>query len=133
MTTSLSSAEMMKHASNAFLAMRTSCAHELGRLCTDPALDVDDVITGVGLDPRAGRALPSSGPGFGDSHLVKGTLAPAAWARARDIGTPFLDAAVEIDVRQASHRRTALYRGGERVSALSVAAFGLRTRHGATT
>lgn len=90
-------AEMVKYASNAFLAIKISFANELAALCAGPDMNVDHVVQGVGLDPRIGHGLLQPGPGYGDSCLPKDTAALSRWAADRDIGTPILDAAVRTN------------------------------------
>ncbi len=63
------SAEMIKMASNVYLATKITFANELGRLCEAIGADVAAVVDGVGFDKRIGRAFLSPGPGFGGSCL----------------------------------------------------------------
>ncbi|GAA3895133.1 UDP-glucose/GDP-mannose dehydrogenase family protein [Streptomyces gulbargensis] len=126
-TTTPASAEMIKYASNAFLAAKISFANEVAGLCADGDLDIDDVILGVGLDPRIGPALLTPGTGFGDSCLPKDTVALAHWARERNIDTPLLDATIETNVRRPGLLvRTLLESAGGRLNGLHVAVLGLR-------
>ncbi|MGW7431587.1 UDP-glucose dehydrogenase family protein [Streptomyces sp. NPDC054861] len=99
-TTTPAGAEMIKYASNAFLATKISFANELARLCTGPDLNIDHVIQGVGLDPRIGHALLQPGTGYGDSCLPTDTTALARWAAERGIATPILDATVRTNEQQ---------------------------------
>ena len=64
-------AEMIKFASNAFLATRISFINEIGNLCKKLGIDVYEVADGMGLDPRIGRAFLNAGIGFGGSCLPK--------------------------------------------------------------
>ena len=70
-TTSIEAAELIKYASNAFLAVKISYANELAALCETLRVDVDDVTHGVGLDARIGPRFLQPGPGFGGSCLPK--------------------------------------------------------------
>ena len=63
------SAEMIKMASNVYLATKITFANELARLCEAIGADVSSVVDGVGFDKRIGRAFLSPGPGFGGSCL----------------------------------------------------------------
>jgi UDPglucose 6-dehydrogenase len=63
------SAEMIKMASNVYLATKITFANELARLCESIGADVTAVVDGVGFDKRIGRAFLSPGPGFGGSCL----------------------------------------------------------------
>jgi UDPglucose 6-dehydrogenase len=63
------SAEMIKMASNVFLATKITFANELARLCEAIGADVGAVVDGLGFDKRIGRAFLSPGPGFGGSCL----------------------------------------------------------------
>jgi len=67
--TSLSAAEMIKYASNAFLATKISFINEIGNLCKRLGIDTYDVATGIGLDKRIGRSFLDSGIGWGGSCL----------------------------------------------------------------
>ena len=80
--TSIEAAEMIKHAANAFLALKVSYANEIANICAAGGVDVRDVTEAVGLDPRIGPAHLSAGLGWGGSCLGKdlGGLIDAARA-----------------------------------------------------
>lgn len=65
------SAEMIKYASNAFLALKVSYANEIGRLCRATGANMQEVTTGVGLDHRINKHFLNQGPGFGGSCFPK--------------------------------------------------------------
>lgn len=69
--TTFPQALLIKHASNAFLAMRVSFANELAGLCDAAGVDVMEVIRGMGYDPRIGQAYLAPGIGFGGPCLEK--------------------------------------------------------------
>ena len=79
--TSLSAAEMIKYASNAFLATKISFINEIGNLCKKLDIDTYDVATGMGLDKRIGRPFLDSGIGWGGSCFPKDVGALIAWAK----------------------------------------------------
>jgi UDPglucose 6-dehydrogenase len=98
--TTPSSAEMTKYASNVFLATKISFANEMARLCDRPGMDIDDVLRGVGFDPRIGHAFLQPGLGYGDSCLPKDTAALARWAADHGVPTPLLDATIQVNAEQ---------------------------------
>jgi len=65
------SAELIKNASNAFLATRISFVNELAQLCQSTGASIDDVISGVAADPRIGGEFFRPGLGYGGSCLPK--------------------------------------------------------------
>ncbi|UCE92138.1 MAG: UDP-glucose/GDP-mannose dehydrogenase family protein [Methanobacteriota archaeon] len=69
--TDLSSAEMIKYASNAFLAMKISYANEMANMCARLGIDSGPVLEAVGKDPRIGSMFLTPGLGFGGSCLPK--------------------------------------------------------------
>jgi len=69
--TDLKSAEMIKYASNAFLATKISFINEVANLCDKVGADVADVVRGMSLDPRIGGQFFSPGVGFGGSCFPK--------------------------------------------------------------
>lgn len=78
--TTLSAAEMIKYASNAFLATKISFINEIGNLCKKQGIDTYEVAEGIGLDKRIGRAFLDSGIGWGGSCFPKDVDALIAWA-----------------------------------------------------
>src|SRR4029077_14251710 len=74
--TNVVSAEMIKYASNAFLATKISFINEVAGLCEALGADVHEVARGMGLDNRIGRKFLHPGPGFGGSCFPKDTLPP---------------------------------------------------------
>jgi UDPglucose 6-dehydrogenase len=71
LVTDIRSAELIKHASNSFLAMKISFANALADVCELAGADILQVAKGVGLDKRIGRAFLNAGIGFGGSCFPK--------------------------------------------------------------
>ncbi|HSB68893.1 MAG TPA: UDP-glucose/GDP-mannose dehydrogenase family protein [Candidatus Methylomirabilis sp.] len=71
LVTNLASAELIKHASNSFLALKISYANALADVCELAGADILQVAKGVGLDKRIGRAFLNAGIGFGGSCFPK--------------------------------------------------------------
>jgi UDPglucose 6-dehydrogenase len=63
--TDVNTSELIKHASNSFLAMKISFANALSRICEKANADVTKIAEGMGYDKRIGRAFLNAGPGFG--------------------------------------------------------------------
>src|SRR6266542_3433305 len=97
--TDIASAELIKYASNGFLAVKISFINEIAQLCELMGADVKDVATGMGLDPRIGPRFLRPGPGFGGSCFPKDTSAAADIAR--NLGTRFelIEATVRVNAR----------------------------------
>jgi nucleotide sugar dehydrogenase len=101
---SLESAEMVKYASNTFLAMKISYANEMARICERvPGVDVSKVMAGVGLDERINPKFLNAGAGFGGSCLPKDTKALCKFAEAQGYSAPLLRATLSVNQAQASH------------------------------
>ena len=98
--TDISSAELIKHASNSFLAVKISYINSIAAVCDRVGADVVKVAEGMGLDPRIGRAFLDAGVGFGGFCLPKDI---AAFIRiAEEIGYDFalLKAAERVNHEQ---------------------------------
>ncbi len=74
-STSRRSAELIKYASNAFLATKISYINEIANLCEKTGVNVEDVSVGIGLDQRIGSRFLRAGPAYGGSCFPKDTRA----------------------------------------------------------
>lgn len=98
MLTDIRTAEMIKYATNAFLATKVSFANELANLCDAfGALDVDKVVEGMGLDPRINTRFLKAGLGFGGSCLPKDVRALVAAGKERGYESRLLRATLEVN------------------------------------
>jgi UDPglucose 6-dehydrogenase len=97
--TGVVTAEVIKYASNAFLATKISFINEMADLCEKLGADVHDVARGMGLDQRIGRKFLHPGPGYGGSCFPKDTR--AILELGRDSGVPLRIVASVIDVNEA--------------------------------
>jgi UDPglucose 6-dehydrogenase len=98
--TSLSAAEMIKYASNTFLATKISFINEIGNLCKKLGIDTYEVATGVGLDSRIGRPFLDSGIGWGGSCFPKDVDALIAWAKEIKEPTRIIGRVKEVNTEQ---------------------------------
>jgi len=94
--TGLETAEMIKYASNAFLATKITFINEIADLCERVGANVQDVAKGMGLDGRIGKKFLHPGPGYGGSCFPKDTLALARIGA--DNGSPVRLVETVIDV-----------------------------------
>jgi UDPglucose 6-dehydrogenase len=126
MVTNVETAELIKHASNAFLATKISFINAVADICDRIGADVGMVAEGMGLDPRIGRAFLHAGIGYGGSCFPKDV---AAFARfSEEIGVEFgLLAEVtrtnrrRIDIVVEKLRRTLWIVRGKRIGLLGLA------------
>ncbi len=108
--TTPSAAEMIKYASNTFLAAKISFINEIGNICKAAGVDVYDVAAAIGLDPRIGRRFLNAGIGFGGSCLPKDLQALIHRAEALGCYPSLLKAIYETNAGQ-SDRFMELIRG----------------------
>ena len=100
LTTGLESAELIKYASNAFLATKISFINEMSALCEKVGADVHAVAKGMGMDGRIGRKFLHAGPGYGGSCFPKDTLALTRIAQEHGTSVRVVEAAVEANGAQ---------------------------------
>jgi UDPglucose 6-dehydrogenase len=99
-TTDPISAEMIKYAANAFLAMKISFINEIASLCEKVGADVTEVARGIGLDPRIGPRFLEAGLGWGGSCFPKDTAALVAMGKELSCPMRLVEAAREVNYRQ---------------------------------
>lgn len=101
--TDLKSAELIKYASNAFLATKISFVNEIALFCEKVGADVQEVVRGMSLDKRIGGAFLNPGLGYGGSCFPKDVAALEAMGRKEK--TPFylLPAVQKANQRQREH------------------------------
>ena len=90
-------AELVKYASNAFLAVKISYINEIADLCERLDVDVHDVARGMGLDRRIGAKFLHPGPGYGGSCFPKDTVALLGTAAERQASLRIVEAAVKVN------------------------------------
>jgi len=100
LVTDLPTAEMIKCASNAFLAVKVSFMNEIANLCDRVGVDVHGVAKGMGLDKRIGPKFLHPGPGYGGSCFPKDTRALAALGAANGVRQQIVEGAIEVNERQ---------------------------------
>lgn len=98
--TNIETAELIKYASNSFLATKISFINEIANLCEKVGADVHMVAKGMGLDGRIGPKFLHPGPGFGGSCLPKDTKALLKVAADNDIEISTVNAVVRANERQ---------------------------------
>ncbi|MFQ6093234.1 MAG: UDP-glucose dehydrogenase family protein [bacterium] len=98
--TTLETAELIKYASNAFLATKISFINEMADLCEKVGADVNVVAKAMGLDGRIGPKFLHAGAGFGGSCFPKDTLALTKIAQQVNTQVSIVDAAIAVNRRQ---------------------------------
>ncbi|MGA3241092.1 MAG: UDP-glucose/GDP-mannose dehydrogenase family protein [Bryobacteraceae bacterium] len=100
LATSLTSAEMIKYAANAFLAMKIGFANEMANICERVGAEAPEVMTGIGLDSRIGARFLNPGVGWGGSCFGKDVSALIHIAREYGYQSRLLTASLEVNAAQ---------------------------------
>ena len=95
--TSLETAELIKYASNCFLATKITFINEMSNLCESVNADIRDLATALGYDRRIGNTYLSTGPGYGGSCLPKDTKALLETAKNHDLHVPLIKSVIEAN------------------------------------
>jgi UDPglucose 6-dehydrogenase len=131
---SVSSAEMAKHACNAFLAVSISLANELADLCGEAGADIDDVTRAMRLDPRIGEhAYLNAGLGFAGGTLGRDLRALQGLGRLHGLSTAVVDAAYDVNRTRAKLVHRLLRTAYDEVRGLHVGVLGLTYKPGTST
>lgn len=101
--TSSLNAELIKYASNSYLAVRLSFVNELAGLCEKLGGNINEVTTAMGLDKRIGSSYLSAGLGYGGACLPKDTVALTYTAKKAQVQLMVLESAIEAN-RRIPHR-----------------------------
>jgi UDPglucose 6-dehydrogenase len=98
--TNVETSEMIKYASNAFLATKISFINEMANICELVGADVNLVAKGMGLDKRIGPKFLHAGPGYGGSCFPKDTSAIARLAKGKGYTFNIVEAVMEVNQNQ---------------------------------
>jgi len=123
--TSVVSAEMIKYASNAFLATKISFINEMANLCEAVGSDVHEVARGMGLDNRISRKFLHPGPGFGGSCFPKDTRAVLKMASEAGVPMRVVQSVIEANEHQARRMVGKIARAVNGLEGKKVAVLGL--------
>jgi UDPglucose 6-dehydrogenase len=93
-------AELIKYASNAFLAAKVSFINEMALLCEKVGADIKEVAHAMGLDRRIGHRFLQAGPGYGGSCFPKDTLALRGFSRAAGFRFSIVEATIAANRQQ---------------------------------
>jgi UDPglucose 6-dehydrogenase len=128
--TDIRSAEVIKYASNAYLASRLSFVNELANFCEKAGADIQCVRQGVGLDKRIGTHYFQPGIGFGGSCLPKDLNALIAIGKELDFDFRVLEAVQQVNLQQPYRLTDALLAGFGSIKGETVAIWGASFKPG---
>jgi len=94
-STSRRGAELIKYASNAFLATKISFINEMANLCEIAGINIEDISVGMGLDQRIGERFLRAGPGYGGSCFPKDTRAIVTLAKKFKINLSIINSVIK--------------------------------------
>ena len=118
--------ELIKYASNAFLAVKITFINEIADLCEKTGADVQDVARGIGLDKRIGPKFLHAGPGYGGSCFPKDTLALVKTGQDHEAPLRIVETVVQVnDQRKRAMGRKIIAACGGSVRGKTIAVLGL--------
>ncbi len=126
LNTDIRTAEMIKYAANAYLAMRVSFINEVSDICEAAGADVEKVAEGLGLDKRIGNRFLKVGPGFGGSCFPKDTKAFEKIAKDAGSPTKIISSVIEAnDKRKVSMAKKIIKSAGGSVKGKNIGVLGI--------
>jgi UDPglucose 6-dehydrogenase len=123
--TDVETAELIKYASNGFLATKISFINEVAQICEAWGANVEVVAKGMGLDSRIGPKFLSAGPGFGGSCFPKDTRAVAQIAHDQGLRFRIIEAVLEVNDVTKARMIDKIAQAMDGVSGKSVGVLGL--------
>ena len=123
--TNLESAELIKYASNAFLAMKITFINEIANLCEKTGADVRDVAKAIGRDGRIGGKFLHPGPGYGGSCFPKDTKALAQIGKGFGETLSLIETTIEANELQKKRMVAKIEAGIGSVYGKTIAVLGL--------
>jgi UDPglucose 6-dehydrogenase len=124
--TSLEAAELIKYASNAFLAAKITFINEMADLCEKVGVNVQDVARGIGHDRRIGPKFLHPGPGFGGSCFPKDARALVGMAQRVGAPTRLIETVLAVnDQRKRAMAQRVIAAGGGSVQGKTIAVLGV--------
>ena len=124
--TNLETSELIKYASNAFLAVKISYINQMADLCEVVGANVHDVAKGMGLDKRIGNKFLHPGPGYGGSCFPKDTLALVKTAEMHGSDVSIVDAVIGFNQDRKSKMADRVIAAiGGSIADISIAILGL--------
>lgn len=130
LVTNRRSAEMIKYASNDFLALKISYINEIANLCEVVGADIEDVARGMGYDSRIGNKFLQAGIGYGGSCFPKDTKALSWLANFNDNELKTIKATIEVNENQKFKLVKKARRYYDDFKGLTVAVLGLTFKPG---
>ena len=130
LVTNRKSAEMIKYASNDFLALKISYVNEIALLCELVGADIDDVTRGMGYDSRIGNKFLQAGIGYGGSCFPKDTKALHWLANFHDYEIKTIKAAIEVNENQKLKPIKIARKYFDSLEGLTIAVLGLTFKPG---
>ena len=130
LVTNRCSAEMIKYASNDFLALKISYVNEIANLCEIVGANIQDVTQGMGFDPRIGNRFLNAGVGYGGSCFPKDTKALHWLANFHDYEIKTVKAAIEVNELQKIKLFKKSRKYYDSLEGLTVAVLGLTFKPG---
>lgn len=130
MITSSENAEMIKYASNCFLAMKISYINNIAQLCEKVGADVDKVAKGMSYDPRIGESFLKAGIGYGGSCFPKDTNGLYWIANDNSVSMEIVKSTIDINKSQVEFFLNKIYRRFKSLAGLNVAVLGVAFKGG---
>lgn len=124
MTTSPENAELIKYASNTYLANKISFINEMAGLAEEIGADIDVVSEGMGYDPRIGKEFLKAGLGFGGSCFPK-DLKATQWIGRHQSKLNMIEATIQVNLNQVQRFMAKVFNRYKQLKGLKIAVLGL--------
>ena len=130
MITSSENAELIKYASNCYLAMKISYINSISQLCEKVGADVDKVAKGMALDPRIGDSFLKAGIGYGGSCFPKDTNGLYWIAKENSVSVDLLKSVIEANDNQIKFFINKIFKHFKNMNGLTCAVLGVAFKGG---
>lgn len=124
------SAETIKYASNAFLAIKIHYINEMANFCEKSGADITEVAKGMGLDSRIGNRFLNPGPGYGGSCFPKDTMAMSYMARQNGVDMTLINSAINGNIARKKQMANRILETVKDIKDPRIAVLGLAFKEG---